>query len=395
LGRFVTNNAAFLPLQGIRVLDLSLMYPGGFCTLQLSDLGADVVKLELPGKGDPVRRGVAEGSDAPSHLALNRGKRSATLNLKEPAGLEVLRRLVKTADVLVESQRPGFMEKAGIGYADLSAINPRLIWCSITGFGQDSPYAERPGHELTYLGHSGLLTAMSGDRFPSVPEFFLAGPIAGLHAAVGILAALAERGRTGKGAQIDLSIVDADAWMLSDDVARMSLGQPAFWQVESAQRRVYACADGKRITVAADEPRTWAALCKGMGLVEFADRIPQGEEEQAAMLALLTETFASRPAAEWVETLGADWACVDPVNHPLDFFEDEHLLARGAIAEIADDPDHRRVYTNPLHFVTEEGPSARLAPVGPPQLGADTDEVLGAAGFGAAEIAELRQRGAI
>ena len=386
----------FQPLAGIRILDLSRMYPGGFCTLLLSDLGADVIKAEQPGVGDPVRAGADEGDgDAPSHLALNRGKRSITLNLKEPSARPVLRRLAESVDVVVESQRPGSMEAMGVGYADLAAVNPRLIWCSVTGFGQASPYAERPGHEVTYLGHAGLLKAMAGDRFPWVPQFFMAGPVAGLTAAVGIFSALFERTITGKGCQVDLSIVDANAWLLSDDVARASLGYPTPWWHQSAQRRVYQCADGAMITVAADEPRTWAALCQGLGLDEHVGHIPQGPEQQAAMMARLEAIFATRPAAEWVDTLGAAWACVDPVNDPVSLLDDEHLVARGAIAELADDPARRRVFANPLHFITPDGPSDRAPMARPPRLGEHTEEVLAAAGFSAAELEDLQKSGAI
>jgi alpha-methylacyl-CoA racemase len=390
----VTGAPAFLPLTGVRILDLSRMYPGGFCTLLLSDLGAEVIKAEQPGVGDPVRQG-ADGGDTPSHLALNRGKRSITLNLKEPAAHDVLRRLVEHVDVLVESQRPGSMEDMGIGYADLSAVNPGLIWCAITGFGQQSPYAERPGHEVTYLGHAGLLKAMAGERFPWVPQFFLAGPVAGLMASVGIFSALVERGRTGQGCQVDLSIVDADTWLLSDDVARASLGYPTPWWAESAQRRIYQCADGAMITVAADEPRTWKALCDGLGLDEFASSIPRTPEGQAEVEARLEGIFGTRPAASWVDALGPVWACVDPVNDPHSLLEDEHLVARGAIAEIADDPDRRRVFANPLHFVREGGRSARAPMRRPPVLGEDTEDVLGSIGFDTNEIEELSKSGAV
>jgi len=390
----VSEVPPFAPLAGVRVLDLSRMYPGGFCTLLLSDLGAEVIKAEQPGVGDPVRAGATEG-DAPSHLALNRGKRSITLNLKEPAAHDVLRRLVEHVDVLVESQRPGSMEAMGVGYEDLSAINPRLIWCAVTGFGQQSPYAERPGHEVTYLGHAGLLKAMAGEHFPWVPQFFLAGPVAGLMAAVGIFSALLERSKTGQGTQVDLSIVDADTWLLSDDVARASLGYPTPWWVQSAQRRIYQCADGRMITVAADEPRTWKALCQGLGLDEFAESIPRTPEGQAEMEARLEGIFASRPAAEWVDSLGPAWACVDPVNDPYSLLDDEHLVARGAIAEIADDPDHRRVFANPLHFVSPDGPTARAPMRRPPTLGEDTEDVLGSLGFEPDQIDQLRKSGAV
>ena len=388
----MTGAPAFLPLAGVRILDLSRMYPGGFCTLLLSDLGAEVIKAEQPGAGDPVRAG-ADGGDTPSHLALNRGKRSITLNVKEPAARDVLRRLVAHVDVLVESQRPGSMEDMGIGYEDLSAINPGLIWCAITGFGQQSPYAERPGHEVTYLGHAGLLKAMAGERFPWVPQFFLAGPVAGLMASVGIFSALVERGRTGKGCQVDLSIVDADTWLLSDDVARARSATPHPGGPRVRSVGSTSAADGAMITVAADEPRTWKALCEGLGLDEFATSIPRTPEGQADMEARLEGIFASRPAAEWVDTLGPVWACVDPVNDPSSLLEDEHLVARGAIAEIADDPERRRVFANPLHFVVEGGRAARHLLRRPPALGEDTEDVLGSMGFDANEIEELSEVG--
>jgi crotonobetainyl-CoA:carnitine CoA-transferase CaiB-like acyl-CoA transferase len=149
------------------------------------------------------------------------------------------------------------------------------------------------------------------------------------------------------------------------------------------------------ISVAADEPRTWTALCKGLGLEEFAGHIPQGDEEQAEMRVRLEQTFATRPALEWVATLGADWACVDPVNDAPDLLDDEHLLARGAIAEIADDPAHRRVYASPLHFNTESGPALRPQVRPPPGLGEHTGDVLGAIGLEASDIEALREAGAI
>lgn len=388
------GRSGFAPLAGIRVLDLSRMYPGGFCTLLLADLGAEVVKVEQPGTGDPVRMS-ADGGDSPSHVALNRGKRSITLNLKSPEAADVLRRLVETADVLVESQRPGSLDEMGLGYQDLSKINRRLVWCAVTGFGQRGPYAERPGHELTYLGHSGLLTSMCGEHFPWLPQFFMAGPLAGLMAVTGIVAGLHDRTRTGRGVQVDLGIVDANTWVLSDDVARVAMGLPTGWWFETAQRRVYRCADGKLISVAADERRTWMALCQGIGLDEHAAHIPRTPEEQAEMRPRLEALFASRPAAEWVDTLGPAWACVDPVNTPADLLTDEYLRARGAITTLADDPQGRRVFANPLHFVTEDGPAPRPAPPRPPALGADTDEVLGAVGFDRAAREQLRQTGAI
>ena len=209
---------ATAPLAHVRVLDLSRMLPGGYCTSILADLGADVLKVEAPGYGDGMRfMGEAFPS---SHVALNRGKRSMTLNLKSPHAPDVLRRLVRNTDVLVESQRPGMLDGLGVGFEQLRAENPGLIWCSVTGFGSDGPNATAPGHDLTYLGYSGMLSTLAVDGEHPVPGSTITLPAAGLMAAVGVLAALAGRERTGLGVRVDANMVDSAMWMLGEQVAR-------------------------------------------------------------------------------------------------------------------------------------------------------------------------------
>ena len=176
------------PLAGLRVLDMTRLFPGAYCTNLLADLGADILKVEAPGFGDGLRF-IPEPFLA-GHHALNRGKRSMTLNLKSPRAPEILRRLARDADVLIESGRPGSMEKLGMGFDDLRAENPGLIWCSITGFGPDGPNVDAPGHDLTYLGYAGLLAQLSEDEVPPVPPIGLTLQIAGSHAAFGIMAAV-------------------------------------------------------------------------------------------------------------------------------------------------------------------------------------------------------------
>ncbi|HXY91467.1 MAG TPA: CaiB/BaiF CoA-transferase family protein, partial [Acidimicrobiia bacterium] len=193
----MTTSAEPRPLSHLHVLDLSRLHPGAFLTSLLADFGADVLRIEPPGGGDPLR------FDRAMDVAYNRGKRSMTLDLRHERAGEVLHRLVRGVDVLVESARPGSMERRGIGYEQLEPENPTLVWCSITGFGYGSPYADRPAHDVTFLGYSGLLSLMAGDTVPAAPQFIIGVPIGALMATVGVLVALQDRERTGRGTHID------------------------------------------------------------------------------------------------------------------------------------------------------------------------------------------------
>src|SRR5947208_12415021 len=199
------------PLAGTRILDLTRLLPGGYCTLLLADLGADVVKVEEPGRGDYIRwtPPLVEGQSA-GHRALNRGKRSITLNLKSADGVALLHRLAERADVLVESFRPGVMDRLGAGFSSLREANPRLVYCAITGYGQEGPYRDRVGHDINYIGQGGVLgitgTAGGPPVVPGVQIGDLGG--GGMAAALGILAALVERGGTGRGRFVDTAMLD-------------------------------------------------------------------------------------------------------------------------------------------------------------------------------------------
>jgi alpha-methylacyl-CoA racemase len=256
------------PLSGVRVLDLTRFPPGAYCTLLLADLGAHVYRVDAPG-AIPMAGGVG--------VSLSRGKRSVGLDLRHPRGNEVLRRLSGWADVLVENNRPGDMEKRGFGYPQAAAEHPRLVWCSITGFGQDGPYATRPGHDLTYTAHSGLLAAINPE-LPWHPQTVLAVPLGAMMAATGIASALLERERSGRGCQIDISLAEAATWLLSGTDGELA-GSP--WGIPvTPDRRLYECGDGRFITVAAAEPRTWAALCEGLGLADLAGSRPTADQAE-------------------------------------------------------------------------------------------------------------------
>ncbi len=366
------------PLSGVRVLDLTRFPPGAYCTVLLADLGAQVCRVDAPG-ANPMAGGVGVG--------LSRGKMSVGLDLRHPRGNEVLRRLAGWADVLVENNRPGDMEKRGFGYPQAAAEHPRLIWCSITGFGQDGPYATRPGHDLTYTAHSGLLAAINPD-LPWHPQSVLAVPLGAMMAATGVTSALLERERTGRGCQIDISLAEAATWLLSGSDGELA-GSP--WGIPvTPDRRLYECADGRFVTVAAAEPRTWAALCNGLGLGELAEARPSAEQA-GDVTARLAAVFASRPAAEWVDLLGPLGAAVGAVNRGPDVVRDPQVRARGAVVEVAGIP----VPANPIRLRDLNGPMSATATDPPPVVGGDTDLVLTAAGYTETEIGSLRSEGVV
>jgi crotonobetainyl-CoA:carnitine CoA-transferase CaiB-like acyl-CoA transferase len=367
------------PLAGVRVVDLTRFPPGAYCTLLLADLGAEVCRVDGPGN-DPAMAGVGVG--------LSRGKLSVGLDLRHRRGNEVLSRLAGWADVLVENNRPGDLEKRGFGYVHAATEHPKLIWCSITGFGQDGPYATRPGHDLTYTAHSGLLTAVNSD-LPWHPEAMLAVPIGSLMAATGIAAALVDRERTGRGCQLDISLAEATTWLLSGSIGGLtdSIGKIPV----TPDRRLYECSDGRFVTVAASEPKTWAALCQGVGLPDLAAAGRPAPDQSEQVTAQLAAAFITRPAAEWVDVLGPLGAAIGAVNRSADLVDDHHVQARGSIVEVDGVP----VPGNPIRVRDLEGPRTTTATASPPAPGNNTDDVLTEAGYSAEEIKELRAAGAV
>ncbi len=385
------------PLDGTRVLDLTRLLPGGYATLLLADLGADVVKVEEPGRGDYIRwtPPLVEGESA-AHRALNRGKRSVALNLKDPGGVELLRRLAGGFDVLVESFRPGVTDRLGVGPAALAEANPRLVYCAITGYGQDGPYRDRVGHDVNYIGYSGALDLMGVDGGPPVVPAVQVGDIAGggMAAVIGILAALLERGRTGRGRFVDTAMTDGVASWLS-------IHAGAFLQTGTEPRRgrmplsgayacyrVYECADGKWVTVGALEPQFWTALCRALELPDLVHTQFGPPDQQRKMAARLSEAFAQRPRDEWLEALAPIEACVGPVNSLAEAVEDPQVVHRGLVAEVEGAP------VGPASpFVMDGERLQRLTPA--PGLGEHTNEVLAEMGVTNDELSDLRSRGVI
>ena len=369
------------PLRGVRILDLTRFPPGAYCTVALADLGADVIRLE-------PASAAGQKSLVVGQVGLARGKRSATLNFRHERGNEVLSRLAGSVDVLVENHPPGELERRGFGYSQAETAHPRLIWCSISGFGQVGPYANYAGHDLTYAGQSGVLTALSPE-LPFHPGAMLAVPTGALFAMAGILAALRERDQTGRGCQIDISLAEAATWMLGGLDAYFA-DEPIRIPVDPG-RRLYACADDKWVTVAAAEPRTWKILCEGLGVPELTPQFGAKGEELERVTARLSAEFAKKPAAEWVNELGPIGAAVGPVNSGGDIARDPHNAARETIAEL----DGARVVTNPIRMRDRSGPRSTVATGAPGQVGDDTADVLREAGFTANEIQALRADGVV
>jgi alpha-methylacyl-CoA racemase len=392
-------------LEGLRVLDLSRLLPGGFCSLLLADFGADVVKVEDTGMGDYIRwsppfyEGAERSAASAMFLALNRGKRSIRVDLKSEPGREVLLRLARDADVLLESFRPGVMDRLGVGYEALRAVNPRLVYCAITGYGQDGPLRDRAGHDMNYLGRVGLL-GLTGDA--DGPPVQAAGQIAdigggALTAAFGILAALRERDRTGLGQLVDASMADgALSWLAMVAARAFAEGRaPRRGEVELAGSlvcyRPYRCRDGW-VTLGALEPKFWQAFCRGVGREDLVEK--QFEKPGSDAHAEVEAVFASRTRAEW-EAFGAENdCCLEPVLELDEALDSELVRARGMVAELAQPgaAGPVRLLGVPVKLSRTPGDPAR-AP-GPP-LGADTESVLLEAGYGSGEIAALLEAGAV
>ncbi len=380
------------PLTGLRVLDLTRLLPGGYATLMLADLGADVVKVEEPERGDYIRlMPPMAGELSALHAALNRNKRSIALDLKAAGGRAVFAELVPSFDVVVESFRPGVMDRLGIGWAALSEIHPRLVYCAITGYGQDGPRAGAAGHDVDYIAYGGVL-GITGERdgppvVPGVQIGDLAG--GGMAAVIAILAALRKRDATGEGDFCDVSMTDGV-------VSWLSIHAASFFATGETPRRsemhlsgaypcyrVYPAADGW-LAVGALEPQFWAALCDGLGRPDLTgDGFASGSRRDE-VVAELEALFATRTRAGWMEHFGDADVCVAPVNDLSETFADEQVLHRQMVVEgeLPDGTPWKHLCTPTRLSGAPADPLRRP----PPRLGEHTDEVLTAAGIDPARL---------
>jgi crotonobetainyl-CoA:carnitine CoA-transferase CaiB-like acyl-CoA transferase len=393
------------PLESVRVLDLSRLLPGPVCTLHLADLGADVVKVEDTGAGDyaralglaPTRHGRAP-SNVPSAFfrMVNRNKRSLALDLKASAGRDAFLRLARRADVIVESFRPGVVDRLGVGYASVAAINRRIVYCSITGYGQTGPYRDRPGHDINYLGYAGVLdqTGTSGGP-PTLSNLQVADLLGGaMNASTAILAALFGASRTGNGMHVDIAMTEGS-------LAHNIFALHAVETLGHAQARgedlltggvpcygVYATQDGRHLAVGALEGKFWRALCEALDRPDLvAGQLATGCAG-TAVRQQLAAIFAQQTQAHWIERLAAVECCVTPVLSLDETLADPQVRARAMVVTGA---DGIRQYAPPFRLSGHAFAIARPAPA----QGEHSAEILREAGFSAEEIGDLAATGAI
>jgi len=377
----------------MRVLDLSLLFPGPYCGAILADLGAEVIKVERPGGGDWVRAVPPLDPETGEGLifrTLNRGKKSLTLNLKAEEGRSILLRLVEGADVLLESFRPGVMERLGLGYDTLARANQGLVYCSLTGYGSAGPYRARAGHDLNFIGLAGLLD-LSGPAGgpPSIPGAQMADVTGALWAAIGILGALLAREQTGRGQRVEASLLGSSLACLRLDVTRLLAGEPvARGTGDLAGGRVsynlYQTAGGGYMSLAAVEPEFWQTFCRAVGRADLADQgmapAVAGEPAYDALCAL----FRTRTRREWAEALAGVDACCEPVLSLDEALASAPVQALGMLT--------RGLLGSPVRL----SPGAR-GPVGltAPPLGHHTAAILADLGYDEDDMARLRTAGIV
>ena len=394
-----------LPLEGVRVLDLSRLLPGGFCSLLLADFGADVIKVEDTGMGDYVRwsppyyEGADDSAKGALFLALNRNKRSVRIDLKTEGGRDVLLRLVKDADVLLESFRPGVLDRLGVGYDTLREANPGLVICAITGYGQDGPLRDRSGHDMNYLGLVGLLGLTGATGGPPIQAAGQIADIGGgaLMGAFGILAALRHRDVTGEGQVVDVSMADgALSWLAMVAARHFADGEvPRRGGLELAGSlicyRPYQCADGW-VTLGALEPKFWQAWCRGVGREDLIAK--QFERPGTDAHAEVQAIFMERTRAQWEEFAGEHDCCLEPVLELDEALDSELVHAREMVVEIEQPGAQQpvRLLGVPVKLSATPGDVAQRPG---PALGEHTAEVLAAAGYDPDEVAALEASGAI
>jgi crotonobetainyl-CoA:carnitine CoA-transferase CaiB-like acyl-CoA transferase len=388
-----------LPLEGMRVLDLTRLLPGPYGTMLLADMGADVLKVEDIGGGDYLRANhpiASSGMSVHFHV-LNRNKRSIALDLKQKEGRELLMELAGGwANVLVEQFRPGVMDRLGVGYDTVKEANPGMVYCSITGYGQDGPYRDVAGHDMNYLGYSGVLGTTGPAGGPpmlcGVQIADLAG--GGMFGALSILMAYTHAVRTGEGQHVDVSMMDGSLSWLTVNTGEVLTGGPApargsqlLWGATPCYN-IYEAADGY-MAVGAIEGKFWKRTCELLGRPDYADQ-QFSFDKFDEIFAWLRETFKEKTRDEWMEVFGCEDTCVSPVLD-LDEVSANPQVEHREMMPLVDDEKlgQMRTIGIPFKFSETPGKFRRSAPL----LGEHTDEVLKTLGCSVDEIAELKARG--
>ncbi len=394
-----------LPLSGTRVLDLSRILAGPYCTMILGDLGADVVKVERPGTGDDTRTWGPPfaGGESAYYLCCNRNKKSITIDLQKPRGAELVKEFARVSDVLVENFTPGLMQRFGLDYEILRALNPRLVYCSITAYGQDGPYRDRPGYDMVLSAVGGLMW-ITGERDgePCKVGVAITDVVTGVYASGAIMAALLWRERSGRGQYIDCSLLDAQVSALANIASSYLVAGKEAQRWGTAHEsivpyQVFRTKD-RPIAIAVANQKLWVNFCKLIGKQEWTDdprfaSNPKRVENRDVLIPLVAEVLADKTCDEWVELFVAASIPCGPVNNMQSLFADPQVLHRGMRAEVP----HPTIGTLQLAGIPirhSETPATIRLP--PPLLGEHTDEILAdVLAYPPEKIEALRQQGAI
>lgn len=382
-------------LEGIKIIDFSKWLPGQYCGMVLGDFGADVIKVEDV-KGD-VTRGFTPAKEPGMsywHLMLNRNKRGITVNLKTPAGREVLLRLLKEADVFLEGFRPGYLKMLGLDYESVSKINPRLIYCSITGFGPEGKYKHMPSHDLNVIGLAGVAAPEDGTDI-SVPSVQVAALGGSLNAISGILMALYARERTGKGqlVNVDLysSAINAEITVISSVIGCRETGMPSFGRTASHYYSVYQTKDGRYLSIGTIEPKFWQKMCRLIDLPELENR-QFDFAHSAEIKEKLAAAFAGKTQAQWLELIGKDEFCVTPIRTLQEALDSSLTTEQSQMLVTKKEDFGDYTYVKSAAKLSDTPGTIRKRA---PYLGEHTQEVLESAGYTKEEIAAMHEKGEI
>ncbi|MBI3948878.1 MAG: CoA transferase [Acidobacteria bacterium] len=385
-------------LEGIRVLDLSRLLPGPYCSLLLADLGAEVIKIEEPTLGDPTRWTPPRIKETGiAFLNLNRNKKSLTLNLKDPQGVEVFHKLAQRADVILEGFRPGVVDRLGIGYEAITKINPGIVYCSLTGYGQDGPYRDRSGHDLNYLSLAGMLGLTTDEQGrPAIPGVQIADLGGALAATIAILAGLLARDRLGRGQYIDVAMMDVAVALLQIAAATVFAGSSLAIGGRFGLNglfpfySIYETKDGQYISVGALEPKFWKNFCQTLGRPDLAEKQFASGKEREAIFTELRHIFRSKLRQEWQQVFAQADACCEPVLTLEEAFAHPQVQYRQMITEV-EHPDWGTIRQLGTPFKFSETPAA--ARTAAPQLGQHTEEILQELGYSELQIRDLKKEG--
>ena len=381
-------------LNGLKVVDFSKFLPGPYCTWMLADLGAEVIRIENPRELAKQRKVFGwdklsdeENARLRAHDILARGKKSVLIDPGSEEGRTAIHKLIADADILVEDYRPGVMASMGYGWPEMAALNPRLIYCSVTLCGQTGPYARKPGHDPVALAVAGVLSRMGEDpnrpAFPGVP---VADLLSGSNAVIGILAAAIARATTGKGQQVDIAMSDSSLALITNVLSRNpDLAKAPLKGMHRADSGIWRCADGEWLVTTDMEPRYWRIFVETIGLGELADK-QMDRANWSAMKARIAEVMATKPRAQWLDILEAAGTQFAPILTVAQALDDPHNIARGMILDLPA-PGGGTVRHTGTPIRLSDTPAA--SPIVARPAGADTREVLAGLGYTPAQIDAL------